>query len=86
MDNGESLTYLHKICFRSKIKTEFGKLCDLLEGVHALGEDMVPHHDHDDGDGAVHKGQGPVLQLPSLDTLTVHVGQLLHLPTQQHTA
>jgi hypothetical protein len=40
---------------------------------------MISHHDHDDGYGAVHQGQGAVLQLTSLDTLTVHVGQLLHL-------
>ena len=42
---------------------------DLLEGVHALGEDVVPHHDHQDGHRGVHQSQGAVLQFPSLDSL-----------------
>jgi hypothetical protein len=55
---------------------------DLLKRIHALVEDVVPHHDHDDGAGAVHQGQGAVLQLPGLQPLAVHVRQLLHLHTQ----
>ena len=51
----------------------------LLQCVHALGEHLVPHDDHEDGHLAVHQRQGAVLQLPRLDALAVHVGQLLHL-------
>ena len=42
---------------------------DLLQGVHALCEDVVPGDDHEDGHGAVHQGQGAVLQLASKDAL-----------------
>ena len=43
---------------------------DLLHGIHTLGEDLVPHHDHDDGHCGVDQGQGAVFQLPSLDPFT----------------
>ena len=68
---------------------------DLLHGVHTLGEDVISHHDHDDGHCGVHQSQWPVFQLPCLDpfttdivftsvqiiwpAFTVHVGELLHL-------
>ena len=29
---------------------------DLLHGVHTLGEDVISHHDHDDGHCGVHQG------------------------------
>ena len=66
------------ILFQVTIKS--GKIqIHLLQSVHTLRKDVVPSHDHDDRDGGVHQGQGPVLQLTGLDTLAVHVGQLLHL-------
>ena len=51
----------------------------LLQSIHTLGEHVVSHHNHDNGHGGVHHGQGAVLQFPGLDSLAVHVGQLLHL-------
>ena len=52
---------------------------DLLQRVHALGVDPVPHEDHDDGHSGVDEGERPVLQLSCLDPLAVHVRQLFHL-------
>ena len=37
----------------------------LLEGIHALQEDVVPGDDHEDGDGRFHKGEGSVLSSPA---------------------
>ena len=55
-----------------------GHAC-LLESVHALGEDVIPHQDHQYWYGGVHKGKRTMLQLPSLNPFTVHVGQLFDL-------
>ena len=57
----------------------------LLEGIHTLGEHTVSHHYHQDGHSGVHHCQGAMLQLPGLDALTVHVGQLLDLESSLQT-
>ena len=54
-------------------------MAHLLESVHALLEDSVAHEDEHDGHLRVDEGQGAVLQLARLDSLAVHVGQLLDL-------
>ena len=55
-----------------------GHAC-LLESVHALGEDVIPHQDHQYWYGGVHKCKRTMLQLPSLNPFAVHVGQLFDL-------
>ena len=54
-------------------------LACLLESVHALGEDVIPHQDHQYWYGGVHEGERTVLQLPCLNPFAVHVGQLFDL-------
>lgn len=51
----------------------------LLVSVQALGEDVVPRHDHDDGQVLVNQCQHAVLQLAGHDSLTVEVANLLNL-------
>lgn len=47
-------------------------------GGDTYGVDFVPGHYHHDWHGPVHQGQGPMLQLPSQNTLRVHIGQLFY--------
>ena len=49
---------------------------DLRERVHTFLVQRVAHDDHEDGQGFVHHGQRPVLQLAGQDALGMHVGQL----------
>ena len=55
---------------------------DLLKGVHALGEHVVSHHDHQDGDSGVHQRQGSMLQLPVRALAREYgVGEILPIPS-----
>lgn len=50
---------------------------DLLQGVLTFDVSVIPHDDHDDWHEFVHQGQRTMFQLPSQDSLRMHVGDLL---------